>query len=50
MNPLASISDQALRGVKGVFTDIDDTLTTEGSLTAAAYGALERLHESGLMV
>ena len=26
MNPLASISDQALRGVKGVFTDIDDTL------------------------
>jgi hypothetical protein len=50
LNPLASISDQALRGVKGVFTDIDDTLTTEGSLTAAAYGALERLHESGLMV
>src|SRR6202012_6157222 len=31
-------------------TDIDDTLTTDGSLPAAAYAALQRLSESGLAV
>jgi hypothetical protein len=50
LKPLAAISQQALREIKGVFTDIDDTLTSDGSLTAAAYGALERLHESALLV
>jgi len=34
----------------GVFTDIDDTLTTEGRLPAAAYAALEALSEAGLAV
>jgi HAD superfamily hydrolase (TIGR01484 family) len=33
-----------------VLADIDDTITTEGRLTAAAYGALERLAEAGLPV
>ncbi len=33
-----------------MFTDIDETLTTEGRLTAAAYAALERLRESGFIV
>ncbi len=50
MKPLAAISSQALAGLKGVFTDIDDTLTSDGSLSAAAYGALERLHDKGLLV
>jgi hypothetical protein len=36
--------------VRGVFADIDDTLTTDGRLLAIAYGALERLHEAGLLV
>lgn len=36
--------------VRGVFADIDETLTTDGRLTASAYGALERLHEAGLKV
>ncbi len=36
--------------IEGVLTDIDDTLTTEGHLTAAAYTALERLHAAGLKV
>ena len=31
-------------------SDIDDTLTTEGRLTAEAYAALEALHAAGLMV
>ncbi len=50
MKPLATISGPALGAIKGVFTDIDDTLTTDGRLTAAAYGAMERLREGGLMV
>lgn len=50
MKPLADLPDAVLRTVKGVFTDIDDTLTTRGRLTAAAYAALERLHQAGLRV
>ena len=34
--------------VKGVFFDIDDTLSTRGKLTAEAYGALWRLSRAGL--
>jgi HAD superfamily hydrolase (TIGR01484 family) len=37
-------------GVHSVLTDIDDTLTTEGRLTAAAYQALEALYQAGLRV
>jgi len=33
-----------------VFTDIDDTLTTDGRLDAATYGALEALQRAGLLV
>jgi hypothetical protein len=33
-----------------VLLDIDDTLTTEGKLSAQAYGALERLQRAGLRV
>jgi HAD superfamily hydrolase (TIGR01484 family) len=48
--PLAQFPAQARRGLRGVLADIDDTLTTEGRLEARAYGALERLHEAGLVV
>ena len=34
----------------GVFTDIDDTLTTEGAITADALEALEALHRAGIHV
>lgn len=50
MQPLAAFSRDARHAVRGVLCDIDDTLTTDGQLTAAAYGALERLHAAGLMV
>ncbi len=50
MQPLSAFSVAARRGVCGVLCDIDDTLTTEGHLTAAAYGALERLRAAGLSV
>lgn len=38
------------RGVVGVFTDIDDTLTTDGRLHADAYAALCALAAAGLHV
>jgi HAD superfamily hydrolase (TIGR01484 family) len=44
MKPLADLD---ARGIRGVLFDIDDTLTTEGKLTAEAYGALERLQRAG---
>ena len=50
MLPLTDLSDAALAGVQGVFTDIDDTLTTEGKLPATTYSALEALHDSGVAV
>ncbi len=36
--------------MRGLFLDIDDTLTTGGKLTALAYGALERAHAAGFLV
>ena len=48
--PLAGLPDAVRRRVRGVFTDIDDTLTTHGKLTAVAYAALERLQRAGRLV
>lgn len=50
MQPLSAFSNAARRAVRGVLCDIDDTLTTKGRLTAAAYAALERLRAAGLLV
>lgn len=36
--------------VRGVFTDIDDTLTREGAIEPAALSALRQLHDAGLPV
>jgi hydroxymethylpyrimidine pyrophosphatase-like HAD family hydrolase len=38
------------RGIVGVFTDIDDTLTTEGAITADALAALGQLRAAGIHV
>jgi hydroxymethylpyrimidine pyrophosphatase-like HAD family hydrolase len=48
--PLASMPDAVRRGVRYVLTDIDDTLTTDGKLTAGAYASLQRLHDAGKIV
>jgi HAD superfamily hydrolase (TIGR01484 family) len=40
----------ARANIVGVFTDIDDTLTTEGAITADALQALHDLQAAGLMV
>jgi hypothetical protein len=48
VKPLSAFGAAARRNVRGVFLDIDDTLTTEGRLTGAAYAALEALSLAGL--
>jgi hypothetical protein len=50
MQPLRQLPDDLLARVRGVFADIDDTLTSDGTLTADAYGALSALHGAGLRV
>jgi len=48
--PLAAMPDAVRRGIRVVLTDIDDTLSTHGRLTATAYAALERLQAAGKRV
>jgi HAD superfamily hydrolase (TIGR01484 family) len=50
MKQLAAFPGAARARIRGVFCDIDDTLTTGGKLTAAAYAALEALQRAGLLV
>ena len=49
MRPLAEFPIEARRNIRGVLFDIDDTLTTEGRLTAEAYAAMEKLQRAGLL-
>ncbi len=48
MLPLATLPDATLRAIDVVFTDIDDTLTTDGLLSAAALHAMEALRGAGV--
>ena len=48
--PLADMPREARAAIRGVLTDIDDTLTTHGRLTPRAYAALERLKDAGRLV
>lgn len=50
MKPLAEFPVADRVKIRGVLTDIDDTLTTRGRLFAASYQALERLQKAGLLV
>jgi len=50
VTPLAEFPAADRRRIRGVLTDIDETLTTEGSLTSEAYAALEALKRAGLLV
>jgi HAD superfamily hydrolase (TIGR01484 family) len=50
MKPLTAFSPAARRAIRGVLCDIDDTLSTEGRITAEAYGAMQRLQQAGLRV
>ena len=50
MKPLSSWQITERQKIVGVFTDIDDTLTTEGAITPDALQALQHLKAAGLMV
>ena len=50
MKPLVEFPVEARGRIRGVLTDIDDTLTTHGRLFAEAYNALQRLQNAGLLV
>jgi HAD superfamily hydrolase (TIGR01484 family) len=49
MRPLTDFPVAGRRGIRGLFFDIDDTLTTDGVLTAGAYSAIERLQRAGIL-
>jgi len=48
--PLEALPAHRARRIAGLFTDLDDTLTSEGRLTEAAYAALWRLQGLGIPV
>jgi HAD superfamily hydrolase (TIGR01484 family) len=48
MKPLSLLRDSGR--IRGLLFDVDETLTTEGKLTAEAYAALERLQHAGRIV
>jgi HAD superfamily hydrolase (TIGR01484 family) len=48
VKPLSQLP--APQSIEGLLFDVDDTLTTDGRLTAAAYAALGRLRQSGRIV
>ena len=50
MLPLAALPGSIRGKIRGVLTDVDDTLSTRGKITALAYTAMERLHDAGLLV
>ncbi len=50
MCPISEFPPAEAAGITTVFTDIDDTLTTDGRLPADAYHALERLYDAGFHV
>jgi HAD superfamily hydrolase (TIGR01484 family) len=50
MLPLSSWPADARRAITGVFTDIDDTLTTDGAITPDALHALAQLKAAGMTV
>jgi len=50
MQPLATWPLAERRGIVGVMTDIDDTLTTDGAITPDALRALFELKDAGLHV
>ena len=50
MHKLSNMSKQQMDEIKIILTDIDDTITTDGSLKSSSYSALERLSDAGYIV
>jgi HAD superfamily hydrolase (TIGR01484 family) len=47
---MRALAELDARGVRAVLLDVDETLTTDGKLTAGAYAALGRLRAAGKVV
>lgn len=50
LTPIAQMPAEVCRGISTLFCDIDDTLTLEGRVPAAAYSALWAAHQAGIAV
>jgi HAD superfamily hydrolase (TIGR01484 family) len=50
LQPLTALPLTMREGLRGVLTDIDDTLSTRGRITAHAYAAMETLRSAGFLV
>ena len=48
MLPVEALPPDRCQSLQAVFSDIDDTMTTEGKLPACAYDAALRLHDAGI--
>ena len=48
--PVQQMTAETCRGLRAIFCDIDDTLTTKGVLPAAAFSALWAARDAGLVV
>ncbi|AOY93551.1 HAD family hydrolase [Cupriavidus sp. USMAA2-4] len=48
MQAIQTLPPAALRGIRGVLTDIDGTLTSDGRLPAATYLAMQQIRDAGL--
>lgn len=48
--PLEKLNKKICRSLRGIFSDIDDTLTHQGKLTEDAYSALWKARRAGLRV
>jgi HAD superfamily hydrolase (TIGR01484 family) len=50
MQALVELPDPVRRSIRGVFSDIDDTLSTAGRITSEAYDAMARLRAAGILM
>ncbi|MFZ6812965.1 HAD family hydrolase [Undibacterium sp. Rencai35W] len=50
MQPLSDWPQEERRQIRGILTDIDDTLTKHGSLSASVLDAIQRARQTGLKV
>ena len=50
LQPLSACPSATLAAVRGVLTDIDETLSSDGALTGEAYASLEALKKAGFAV
>jgi HAD superfamily hydrolase (TIGR01484 family) len=50
MQPISALPDTVRRSIRGVFSDIDDTISTAGRVTSAAYAAMAGLRSAGILM